>query len=162
MRYASLALVALFGCTGELHELDPGDMQPGGGPAPDGGSPQARDGGPRGAVDMAQAPAVTFASSIQGDLDNMSCTSSACHGGGTIPMNLVANATMTTDLAANYAQVQMRASSGSSSLILQKNLSGGMSHTGGHPFMTTSDPTYVKWLGWINAGAPSGLGDGGM
>ncbi len=143
MRFAAslIAAFAAAGCTGELRELD-GDMASGGG-------------------DAAMQQSLAYATAIQGDLDGRGCTSMACHGGGTPPMHVLANATAPADLAANWGEVKARASSGTSSLLLTKNLAGSMDmHTGGKPFASTMDATYQRWLAWIEAGAPSGLGGG--
>jgi hypothetical protein len=152
MRLASLCALALAagGCIGQLTELD-GSTSGGGDMA---GNPP----------DMAMHQ-VTFIPDIQADMDKMICSSSACHGScvASTPMCLVAMPTNASDQMMNYAQVQPRTMGGMNALILQKNLATNtaLTHTGGKPFMTTQDPTFVKWLGWISAGAPSGLSGGG-
>ena len=144
MRFSPLlALALLGGCIGQLHEFGPADMAGGGG-------------GNDMAMMMGQ---VTFASDIQKDMDKLGCTASTCHGQmASNPMKLVPNATAMADLMANYQLVSAETSGGSSCKLLTKAL--GMAHGGGTIFQSTSDPTYVKWLGWVNAGAPSGLGGG--
>ena len=137
--------LALFGfllggaCTGELHEID----------------------------DAGAAP-LTFAPTIESDLDTLGCSASGgglCHGGGTAPMHLVMGASDSVSLMLNYAQVKPRASSGATSLLLTKPTMGtGVSHAGGQPFASTSDATYQRWLAWITAGDPFGAvtaSDGG-
>lgn len=150
MRLATLscALALGAGCTGELVEFDAmmnGDMAGGG-------------------QDLAMHQ-VVFAPDIQADMDRLTCTNSICHGSCvmTTPMCLVAMASKPADEMANYTQVMPRASGGMNALILQKNLAtnSALTHTGGKPFTNNMDPTFVKWLGWINAGAPSGLGAAG-
>ncbi|MGZ3438868.1 MAG: hypothetical protein ACXVDD_05110, partial [Polyangia bacterium] len=86
------------------------------------------------------------------DLTRLGCPS--CHNGGP-PMKLIPAPASGTDWAANYAELLSRASSGDQSLLLTKNLAGsGVTHGGGTPLSSTSDPTYVRWLAWITAGAP--------
>jgi hypothetical protein len=149
MRLATLscALALAGGCQGELVELDgatAGDLAGGG----DLGVHQT-----------------AFVPDVQTDMDRLTCTTSICHGSCvmTTPMCLVAMASKPADQMANYAQVMPRTSGGMNALILQKNLAtnAALTHTGGKPFPNAMDPTFVKWLAWINAGAPSGLGGGG-
>jgi hypothetical protein len=89
------------------------------------------------------------------------CTNNAsgCHG-GTMPtgiMQLVPNASQ--DMVAlmnNYMQIQARVSVGTpdQSKLLQKTLQTSMtSHGGIKPFATAQDPTYQRWLLWIQLGA---------
>src|SRR5262249_24504551 len=138
MRSVALLAIAAAGCTGELRELG-GDLAPAG--------------------DAATPPAPTFAGAVQSDLDARGCTAMACHGGGATPMHVVAAAATPADLVANFTEVKPRASSGAGSLLLTKNLAGTVDmHGGGKPFASTMDATYQRWLAWIEAGAPSGLG----
>jgi hypothetical protein len=102
------------------------------------------DGGGGGQEDLAGldlvVPPQHYTPDIMNDMTALGC--GACHN-GSIPMQVT------------YADVSARAMSGEMSLILVKNLAtSGVAHGGGHPFKTTSDPTYVRWLAWINAGAP--------
>jgi hypothetical protein len=154
----SLLFVAGLGaCTGELHELQPPDLSDGGGAGGDLGGPAGDLGGAKdgpGSPDLAMAK-TTFDPSVQNDLDTMGCSQNACHGSGIINLNLVEKPASMADVDANYAEVKQRASSGAMSLLLLKNLKGsGQSHGGGMPFATTMDPTYQRWLAWINDGAP--------
>ena len=149
-RWLPFALGALGACTGDLTMLDAA-LSDGGGVA---------DAGDLGARDLGPSPPVKFAPTIQRDLDALGCSAaSACHGGAA-PMHVVAGATLPTDLAANYAEVLARAMNGASSSLLKKPLLGsGTSHAGTQPFVSTSDPTWQRWLHWVEAGAPSGIGD---
>jgi hypothetical protein len=139
-------IALLVGCTGDLVELNPGqDLAFGA------------------AVDMAQGgggelgPNTTHFVDIQADLDGKGCTLTACHGGmnnGSI-MYVKAMATG-ADLDANYANVvPAETGSGDQSALLRNPLVGsGSGHAGTTPFANMQDPTYQKWLAWINAGAP--------
>jgi hypothetical protein len=142
-RWFILAALPLSGCIGDLRMLDAsvGDAS-----APDL------------AGDLLPPSSTRFAPTIQSDLDALGCsTGGACHGGAA-PMHLIAQATAHDDLVANYGEVQPRAAAGASSVLLRKPLqSSGLSHAGSQPFPSVSDPTYRRWLAWIEAGAPSGL-----
>lgn len=139
---AALLFAVALGAGGCLGDLVPYSAPP---PAPlatdDGGaSPDA--GGP-----------IVFQPDIMADATRLGCP--ACHNGTTAPMKLIPAPQSGTDWAANYGEFSMRAMSGADSLVLTKNLAGsGVSHGGGAPFTSTSDPTYVRWLGWIDAGSP--------
>jgi hypothetical protein len=140
----------LGGCTGDLVELGVGgkqDMSVGG-------------------VDMAQGNtgemglnSAKFFPDIQMDLDAKGCTITACHGaaGTGAVILLKASVTAQADIDANYAQAMMdvNLTAPTQSPFLTKPLTGsGVTHSGTKPLTSTSDPTYVKWLGWISAGAP--------
>jgi hypothetical protein len=137
------AAVATGGCTGDLVMLDAS--------VPDG------SGGDLGVrADLAPPPPVRFAPTIQGDLDALGCTAGgACHA-GSAPMSLIPNAAARDALLANYAEVRPRAMAGAMSPLLVKPQAGS-GHLGATPFASTADPTYQRWLGWVQAGAPSGL-----
>ena len=52
-------------------------------------------------------------------------------------------------------QVEVNTTAPDQSPLLQKPLTGSpVTHSGTKPLTSTSDPTYVKWFGWIQAGAP--------
>ncbi|HEX4457200.1 MAG TPA: hypothetical protein VIA18_04480, partial [Polyangia bacterium] len=152
--------VLLAGCTGDLVELGPktstssADMAMAGGSAGGGGTAG-------GDMTTGSSGPVTFAS-IQADLDSKTCSVS-CHNatagaalnGGFI---LVPHATSAADLATSYAAVQGEINTTTPAMSLLLTNPAGLAtppHTGGMLFTGgTSDPTYVKWLAWITAGAP--------
>lgn len=139
---AALLFAVALGASGCL-----GDLVPYSAPAP---APRATDDG--GASPDAGGP-IVFQPDIMADATRLGCP--ACHNGTTAPMKLIPAPQSGTDWGANYGEFSMRAMSGASSLVLTKNLAGsGVSHGGGAPFTSTSDPTYVRWLGWIDAGSP--------
>jgi len=139
---AALLLFAVaFGASGCLGDLVPYNAPPAAALTDDGG-----------AAPDASGP-VVFQPDIMADATRLGCPS--CHNGTTAPMKLNPAPQSGTDWAANYAEFSMRAMSGAQSLVLTKNLAGsGVSHGGGAPFTSTSDPTYVRWLAWITAGSP--------
>ncbi len=134
----------LSGCIGDLVELTPKDqgtnnnpdlsMGGGGGDGGGGGNP-------------------VFNPDIFNDIVSLGCTSGGCHGGTTPPV--LKNMTDPTTMMANYTNFTADANMGAGSLVLTKNLAGnGVSHGGGKAFPSTSDPVYMRWLAWINAGNP--------
>ena len=144
-----IALMA--GCTGDLVELNASkqDMSVGA------------------AVDMAQGTTgemgpmsgAKFSPDIQADLDAKGCTITACHGadGNGSVMYVKAMATAQADIDANYMHVmaEINTTAPDQSQLLRNPLAGsGSGHAGTTPFANTQDPTYQKWLGWIQAGAP--------
>jgi hypothetical protein len=139
-------LGASAGCVGDLIELSP--------------TPNKTDGG-AGTADLAQPGQEggatlmpKFFPDIQGDIEGFGCTASSCHGGTQVPIEK-SGPTTQADKDANYMGFHQRAMAGAMSLVLLKTLAGsGTSHSGGSFFTTTSDPKYVKWLAWINSGAP--------
>jgi hypothetical protein len=149
--FPGLVLVVLAGCTGDLVEINAG-----GGKAPD----MAFS-----AVDMTQAgggelglSTAKFFPDIQMDMDAKGCTLTACHGaaGTGAPMLIKPMVTAQADIDANYMQamIDVNLMQPDQSPLVQKPLMGSITHSGTKPFTSTSDPTYVKWLGWIAAGAP--------
>jgi hypothetical protein len=127
----------------------PSDLAPQAGPA----VPVPGDGG--GAV------ALGFAE-VQAGLDTKGCTSSACHGGLQTPQLKAAPAT-DADKMASFNAFKIGCTQGlcvnpvtpTASLVLQKPLAGSpLTHAGGKLFADFNDPVYVKWLAWIQAGAP--------
>ncbi len=137
---AALLFIISFGAAGCL-----GDLVPYSAPS----SSLTDDGG---ASPDASGP-VVFQPVIMADATRLGCP--ACHNGTTAPMKLIPAPQSGTDWMANYTEFSMRAMSGAQSLVLTKNLAGsGVSHGGGTPFSSTSDPTYVRWLAWITAGSP--------
>jgi len=157
-----LTLVLLLGgCVGDLVELTPGlktsdvDMAQ----APATGdlaeAPTTGDDGgtPAGPTDMAQ-PTVHFDPTIQTDIDTLGCSAASCHGGTQVPL-LVRMPATATDKQTNYDNFKVEAMMGEMSNILVKNLVGsGVSHTGGSAFPSNNDPTYQRWLLWIEQGNP--------
>ena len=138
---AALLLAIALGGSGCLGDLVPYSAPP---------APVLTD--DAGAPDDAGGP-VVFQPDIMSDATRLGCPS--CHNGTTAPMKLIPAPQSGTDWSANYAEFSMRASSGAQSLVLTKNLAGsGVSHGGGAPFSSTTDPTYVRWLAWIAAGSP--------
>jgi hypothetical protein len=148
--FTGFVLFVLAGCTGDLVELGAGNRQD----------------LSFGDVDMAQAGGgemgpnnAKFFPDIQMDLDAKGCTITACHGAaGTGSVIVIkANVTVQADIDANYAQVMtdVNTTAPAQSPFLTKPLTGsGVTHSGTKPLTSTSDPTYVKWLGWIQAQAP--------
>ena len=137
---AALLFAVALGTSGCLGDLVPYSPPPAPALTDDGGAPEDAAG------------PVVFQPVIMADLTRLGCPS--CHNGAP-PMKLIPAPQSGTDWSANYAEFSMRAASGAMSLVLTKNLQGsGVSHGGGAPFSSTSDPTYVRWLGWIDAGAP--------
>ena len=137
-------IVLLAGCTGDLVELNAG--------APDlsfGNVDLSQNGG--GEMGPSNAK---FYPDIQNDVDNVvGCSLVACHGGTQAPV-MKMGATAANDQG-NYTNFMtaVNLTAPDQSLVLTKNLPGA-SHGGGAKFTGTSDPTYVKWLAWIRAGAP--------
>jgi hypothetical protein len=146
--FTGFVLLLLGGCTGDLVELAVGgrqDMSFAG-------------------VDMAQGnngemgPNAKFFPDIQMDLDTKGCTIATCHGGTQTPV-VKANATG-AQIDTNYNDFLNTCVQGkcvdttnpAASLVLTKNITPG--HSGGAQLSNTSDPTYMKWLAWIQAGAP--------
>jgi hypothetical protein len=148
--FTGFVLFVMAGCTGDLVELGVGGKQD----------------MSFGDVDMAQAGggemgpnAAKFFPDIQMDLDAKGCTITACHGATGTGAVIVLKAAVTAqaDIDANYAQAMMdvNTTAPSSSPFLTKPLTGSpVTHSGTKPLTSTSDPTYVKWLNWISAGAP--------
>lgn len=139
----------MAGCTGDLVEL--------------GASKQDLSVGA--AVDMAQGtggemgPSAKFIPDIQMDLDAKGCTNPSCHGGSQTPV-MKPNATG-AQLDTNYSNIFNNTCvqgkcidlvNPAASLMLTKNVPPG--HSGGAQLNNTQDPTYQKWLAWIQAGAP--------
>jgi hypothetical protein len=144
------AIAIMAGCTGDLVELTAG-------------SPDMSAGA---AADMAQAgggelgpSSVKFSPDIQMDLDAKGCTSVACHGtsGNNSVMYIKPMATAQADIDMNYMDVmnEINTTSPAQSPLLIQPGTAGSGHVGGMVLtMGTSDPTYIKWLAWIQAGAP--------
>jgi hypothetical protein len=157
-------IVAAAGCTGDLTDLGPAKAGGGGSSGSAGSGGSGGSGGTGGSAGATMAK-VTFAD-IQADFDAKICSSAACHsnvaagGGGAV--YLIKPMATGADLDANYKATMgeittMPAGAEDQSALLINNLVGGGAsppHTGGTPFASTSDATYVKWLNWIKAGAP--------
>ncbi len=117
------------------------------------------------ASDMAsvvQPGTISFAS-IEADMEKptFSCTNgtSGCHG-GTMPTGVMQLAPMASmDMVAlmnNYQQVLARvtvAQPDQSKLLLKTLQTSTTSHAGIKPFANAQDPTYQRWLLWIQLGA---------
>jgi hypothetical protein len=150
--FSGCVLFVMAGCTGDLVDIGAG----------------AKQDMAFSEVDMAQAPggemgpmsAAKFSPDIQMDLDAKGCTLTACHGtmGNGSVMYIKPMATAQADIDANYAQVnppEVNLTAPEQSPFLRNPLAGsGSGHAGTTPFASTADPTYQKWLGWIQAGAP--------
>jgi hypothetical protein len=152
VRFTTLLLAfSISGCVGSLNDLNATgrdgsasspDLAGGGGDPPDltsgmdpgdGGLPQS----------------VHFNPDIEMDIELKGCTAVACHGGTQIPV------LKNGDLANNYTNFSALANMGVNSPVLAHLLPGATpAHGGGALFTGTSDPVYVRWLAWINAGDP--------
>jgi hypothetical protein len=144
--FTGLAFFFLCGCTGDLVEIGAGggaDMSAGG--IPD----MAQAGGGEMGPNTAK-----FFPDIQADVDQLTCSLAGCHGGTQVPV-LKAMPTAQADKDANYTNfmTDVNTTAPAQSLVLTKNLPGA-SHGGGTKFSGTSDPKYIRWLNWIQAGAP--------
>jgi hypothetical protein len=121
-------------------------------PLSSGGSPDAAPSIKSAPPPCSDAGMSGFSCGIWPSVKMLGCA--GCHNGGP-PMKLLTSPASANDWTSNYTEFSARAKSGSMSLVLTKNLAGsGITHAGGSPFASTSDPTYVEWLAWINAGAP--------
>jgi hypothetical protein len=149
--FLKVSVIALMaGCTGDLVEL---------GAKPDMSVAAVQDQGQGGGGEMGPMSSAKFNPDIQMDLDSKGCTIGACHGtqnDGSV-MYVKAMATAQADIDANYMAVmaEINATAPEQSPLLRNPLAGsGSGHAGTTPFASTSDPTYQKWLAWIQAGAP--------
>lgn len=150
--FTAVAFILVSGCTGDLVEIGAGhkgDMAMAGG----GGDMAQGAGGDAGQT------ALKFSPDIQMDLDAKGCTIMGCHGtaGGTAVPTIKMGATAQADIDANYAAVmgEVNTTSPAQSLLLTKPLATSqITHQGTKPFTNEQDPTYVRWLNWIQAGAP--------
>ncbi len=148
-----LALILLIGsmtgCVGDLVELTPPKQSDGGGmPATDGppSNPSSPDGG--------TPQSVKFDPDIQADITQLGCANTGCHG-GTTNVPVLGPANNAAAIMANYTAFVAQANTGANSPVLTNNLNNdGVTHTGGKPFADTTNATYQRWLGWINAGNP--------
>jgi hypothetical protein len=107
-------------------------------------------------ADMTLVPPYFFDPTIQNDINALGCASSSCHA--STSRILVPNPKTAADVDNNYQALLGDSQAGATSLLLTKNLAtSGVVHaagiTGTKPFLSTSDPTYQRWLVWINAGA---------
>lgn len=108
---------------------------------------------------VAESLATVFYPDIQADIDGKGCTIGACHGtvGDGSVLYVKAMATMQSDIDGNYSDVlnEINFTTPDQSALLRNPLAGsGSGHAGTTPFASTSDPTYQRWLHWIQAGAP--------
>lgn len=152
--FTTVAFLLFSGCTGDLVEI--------------GANAAKRDLSGSLMPDLAQhgggemGPSAKFFPDIQMDLDSKTapaCSAGACHGtnGNGSVMYVKPQATAQADIDANYMRVmnEVNTTSPAQSPLLTNPVAGSMvMHTGGKLFPSTSDPTYVKWLAWIQAGAP--------
>lgn len=99
------------------------------------------------AGDGGTTQSVHFDPDIKNDI--VSCAAgTSCHSpGGLQPI------VTKTDVMADYMGFKMRAMAGENSLVLTKGLAMP-SHTGGAYLTSKTDAKYIKWLAWVNAGAP--------
>lgn len=147
-----LAVVFVSACTGDLVEIGPGSKADMAGTGGNGGDDMAMA---QGGGDGGGQSSVKFSPDIQADIDSKGCTNTACHGGTTNPPQLKAMATAQADIDANYMGFTMNCNTTSpdQSNVLKTMLPGG-GHAGGQQFASTSDPIYMRWLAWIQAGEP--------
>lgn len=147
--FTALAIIFVSGCTGDLVEIGSGakgDMANTGGA---GGDMAQAGGGEMGPM------SVKFSPDIQMDIDTKGCTNAACHNNTTNPPQLKAMATAQADIDSNYTNFTANCNTGApdQSNVLKTMLPGG-GHAGGQMFASTTDPVYMKWLAWIQAGEP--------
>jgi predicted CxxxxCH...CXXCH cytochrome family protein len=143
----ALVFIVISGCTGDLVELGTG--------GPKGDMAMATGGQDQG-MDSGTVPTTAkFFPDIQMDIDTKGCTNAACHNNATNPPALKAMATAQADIDANYMNFMSdcNPTAPEQSLVLAPMLPGG-GHLGGQQFASTADPIYMKWLAWIQAGAP--------
>jgi hypothetical protein len=148
--FTGIFLVVMVGCTGDLVELTAGGKQD----MSFAGVDMAQGGGGEMGPNSAK-----FSPDIQMDLDAKGCTLTACHGtsGNGSVMYIVPMATAQADIDANYmhAMAEINTTQADQSPLVRNPLAGsGSGHAGTTPFPNTQDPTYMKWLAWIQAGAP--------
>lgn len=149
----SLLVGAATGCVGDLVELTPQQQGTkdlgGGGTAEDlaggGGSP---DGG-----GMVTTP--KFNPDILADLRSMGCLT-GCHTPPATQAPIMQDSTDPATIMTVYDNVKARAMNGENSPILTKLLATNttVTHGGGKPITSTSDPKYVRLLAWVNGGTP--------
>jgi len=108
--------------------------------------------------DGAAGTTLVFRPGIQQDLDSVGCSAVSCHGGGNVPMPLIANPSSDDDWRANYNQVKARTGTTSSSLLMEKAVGAG-SHV---PSLSADDPVMQRWREWIELGAPYQNETGGV
>jgi hypothetical protein len=147
--FTGFVLFVLAGCTGDLVELGVGNKQD----MSFAGVDLAQGGG--GEMGLSTAK---FFPDIQMDLDAKGCTITACHGAAGTGSVMVIKAAVTAqaDIDANYASAMNEVNTtmaDQSPLLTKPTATSGVTHSGTKPIASTSDPTYVKWLGWIQAGA---------
>lgn len=104
-------------------------------------------------------PDVHFKPDIQRDLDFLGCSAAGCHAvsSGLYAPLLQASPGSVAEMQ-NYTNFMADAVNGTLSLFLTKPLTGsGVTHAGGapgsKPFASTADPTYQRWVLWLNEGA---------
>jgi hypothetical protein len=133
------AAYLLVGCVGELVAIVPTDM----------GASVEGDMTP--AMEMGDGQ-VHFIPDIQNDVDRLTCTLSACHGGGLNTPMLKAAPMTQADKDTSYMSFKMVCdpTNPSMSLVIQYAL-GNNAHPGGAVLKMT-DPAYQRWINWIMAG----------
>ena len=144
------ALPALSACQGALTLNDP----------PSGTTSQTADM----STGTSNPDTVSYAD-INRDLDQplLGCTlnTASCHGGSNPAGKMLLKDNALVDMAKlmdNYNQVKSRVDTtmpAMSNFLLKvlETKAGGISHTGPKPFTSVDDPTYQRWLKWIQLGA---------
>lgn len=101
-------------------------------------------------------PIPHYREDIQNDIVKLGCATAACHS-FYAPL-IMPTPSSDAQWQQNYTNIKGDAINGEMSLILTKNLAGNnVAHAGASnvkPFATTNDPTYKKWLYWIQNGSP--------
>lgn len=124
---SAVSIVACAGC--DIGSVNEGGDTSDAGPVVDGGAPSTP----------------VFRPTIQSDLSNAGCLTAFCHGGGTMPMQLVTPPSDESEWLANYQQVSTRIDT-----LIAKSTGGG-GHTAS---LSEGDPIPLRWQAWIDGGAP--------
>ncbi len=107
--------------------------------------------------DDPSGPEVTFRPTVLEDMNTAGCTTSSCHGGGVVPMQLTPFPTTEAQWLANYEEVRTRANA----LLIPKATDDS------HPSSRdAADPMILRWQLWIDDGlafeAEEEAADGGV
>jgi hypothetical protein len=150
--FGALLSMAATACVGDLVELTPGQHHTldGGG----GGSPDLTPANPA-TDDMGPAAVPKFNPDIMSDLRSMGCLV-GCHTPPATQQPIMQDSTDPATIMTVYDNVKARAMNGENSPILTKLLATNttVTHGGGKPITSTSDPKYVRLLAWVNGGTP--------
>jgi hypothetical protein len=98
-------------------------------------------------------PAVTTgAPAVQSDIDRMGCATATCHQAYA---PLLFPPSTSALLHQNYMNFLAETMGGAQSKLLTRLLiTDPTTHSGGKPFISVADPTYQRWLRWIQYGTP--------